>query len=452
MKSVHIYLLGFLLMMPGVLQAQLFERPIILEGVKMISPRGEVLEDLMITIRRGRIAGISQSGDAPMMSKKIAADGLFVTSGLVDHASVLTLPLGGEGAADHWSWDAFDRYDKEAILSVLATGVTRVHLVPVRSGGISGRSCWVSLEPAGENAASSGQFGVLMEEEAALCIDLASGSPVARMRSYAAILDQFSAAKDRRDALESYDEDLEEYLEELKKWIEEKAEEGDEESSDESAEKDEKKDEKKDGEEEENKGPEKPVRPGDDEPSDILLKVVAHQLPVLITARKSADLINACELIQKFELDAIIHGADEAALVMDHLNELENVSFILDNPANALSASGPGVIDGQPRRSADLISVMEENDLDWVIGSGGSGAGLWRMTRKMAGSEAALSSAQTTNLRGEKTRRDWVSPGMRHLVLWSGNPASDAAARPEKILINGLVVWQRPAGTREGRF
>ena len=182
------------------------------------------------------------------------------------------------------------------------------------------------------------------------------------------------------------------------------------------------------------------------------MKVVAHQLPVLITARKSADLINACELIQKFELDAIIHGADEAALVMDHLKELENVSFILDNPAYALSASGPGVIDGQPRRSADLISVMEENDLDWVIGSGGSGAGLWRMTRKMAGSEAALSSAQTTNLRGEKTRRDWVSPGMRHLVLWSGNPASDAAARPEKILINGLVVWQRPAGTREGRF
>ncbi|OUU26312.1 MAG: hypothetical protein CBC13_00555 [Planctomycetia bacterium TMED53] len=439
MKSITPWLLLIVLISPGWVHGQLFERPVVLQGVSAVSP-GSTVENLTITIRGGRITEISESADVPLMSKKIDAKGLFATAGLVDHASVLTLPVGGAGEAGQWSWDGFDRFSKDAIEEVLASGVTRVHLVPVRDGGISGRSCWVSLKNSG-----NGAHGELVEEEAALCINLAANSPVNRIRSFDKIVEAFRGAQERRDSLDSYETDLEEYLEELKKWLEKKASgEEEEEGKGKSGGEKEKSDDSDDA-------PEKPQRPGLDANSDILLRALNHEIPVLITARKSADLINACELIQMYDLDAIIHGADEAELVIDHLKELEDVSFIIDQPARSLAADGPGVLSSAPRRSENLIKVLNENDLDWVIGSGGSGSGLWRMTRKLA-EGSALVSAQSTDLRGLKSRRDWLRPGQRHIVLWSDNPATAAAARPVKVIIDGDVVWEESSAARGGRF
>ena len=443
MTSTKLWLMIFLLLCPGWVHGQLFERPVVLEGVSAISP-GSTQENLTITIRGGRITEISQTADVPLMAKKIPAQGLFATAGLVDHASNLTLPVGGAGAAEQWSWDGFDRYSRDAIEAVLAAGVTRVHLVPARGEGISGRSCWVSLKNS-----QGGGHGVLIEEETALCVNLAAGTPANRIRSYAKIVAAFRGARDRRDALDSYESDLEEYLEELKKWIEENdSAEGDEEKDEEKKDGDDGDKEKSD---DSDKAPEKPRRPDLDATSDILLRAVNHELPVLITARKSADLINACELIRDYELDAIIHGADEAELVIDQLKELEDVSFIIDEPAMPLESSGSGVFTSRPRRPSSLTKVLDDHDFDWVIGSGGSGSGLWRMTRKMTGGEA-LASAQSTNLRGLKSRRDWLRPGQRHIVLWSTNPATDASARPVKVLIDGDVVWEETSAARGGRF
>lgn len=398
------------------------------------------MEDLTIMIRGGRIAEISQNADVPLMSKKISAQGLFATAGLVDHASVLTLPIGGAGEAKQWSWDGFDRFSQDAIEEVLSSGVTRVHLVPVRNGGIAGRSCWVSLKGAGK-----GGMGVLVEEEAALCIDLSSGSPAARIRAFDKVLEQFRGARERRESLDSYESDLEEYLEELKKWVEKKA---DGESEGKPEESQEEGEEKSDDAE---KAPEKPRRPDLAEEADILLRALDHKIPVLITARKSADLLNACELIRMFDLDAILHGADEAALVVNQLKDLEDISFIIDEPAGSMSASGPGVFTSSPRRSANLAQLLTDHEFDWVIGSGGSGSGLWRMTRKMTG-DSALSSAQSTSLRGIRSRRDGLRPGQNHIVLWSANPETQASARPVKVIIDGEVVWQEASAARGGRF
>ena len=439
MNSPKVWLMLILLFYPGWVNGQLFERPVVLEGVSAPS-RGGTLDDLTIMIRGGRIVEISQNADVPLMSKKIASQGLFATAGLVDHASVLTLPVGGAGEAKQWSWDGFDRFSKDDIERVLASGVTRVHLVPVRGSGISGRSCWVSLE-----GLEGGGHGVLIEDEAALCINLSSGTPSVRIRAFDKIVTAFNDARDRREGLDSYETDLEEYLEELKKWLEEQNKDGEKEGGEEKSADGEKKSD------DESKAPEKPRRPDLDEDGDIILRALDHKIPVLITARKSADLLNACELIQMFQLDAIIHGADEAALVIDELKKLEDVSFIIDEPAGSMAASGPGVLSSSPRRPSNLADVMEENELDWVIGSGGSGAGLWRMTRKLAGS-AALTSAQSTSLRGLRSRRDGLRPGQNHIVLWSANPATQAAARPVKVIIDGEVVWQEASAARGGRF
>ena len=147
MYTPKLWLIMILLLCPSWVHGQLFERPVVLQGVSAPS-RGAIVEDLTIMIRGGRIAEISQNADVPLMSKKISAQGLFATAGLVDHASVLTLPIGGAGEAKQWSWDGFDRFSQDAIEEVLSSGVTRVHLVPVRNGGIAGRSCWVSLKGA----------------------------------------------------------------------------------------------------------------------------------------------------------------------------------------------------------------------------------------------------------------------------------------------------------------
>ena len=101
LKSITPWLLLIVLISPGWVHGQLFERPVVLQGVSAVSP-GSTVENLTITIRGGRITEISESADVPLMSKKIDAKGLFATAGLVDHASVLTLPVGGAGEAGQW--------------------------------------------------------------------------------------------------------------------------------------------------------------------------------------------------------------------------------------------------------------------------------------------------------------------------------------------------------------
>ncbi|NRA75229.1 MAG: hypothetical protein HRU16_04750, partial [Planctomycetes bacterium] len=145
--------------------------------------------------------------------------------------------------------------------------------------------------------------------------------------------------------------------------------------------------------------------------------------------------------------------ADEAHLVMDSLEGVEGLSMLLDVPQRSLARGSA------PRRSPGLIALLEEAQIPWSVGSGGESSSFWRAVRTISGQagiasplKIAISGAQQPAGRGRGRASGWLRRGASELVLWQGNPATDAAARPDRVIIDGTVVWQRPAGTREGSF
>jgi hypothetical protein len=424
---------------PGTVEAQFFERALVLEGVHIPGPDGRVLEDSNIVLRGGRIVELGPDSDAPMMSKKLKVKGLFATAGLTDLSSTLTLDDVRSSSAIHSAWDGFDRYDSQQILRTLASGVTRIHLIPMGPGGIVGRVSSLSLGSRDE-----GGYGILHSEDVALYIDLSSGTPLERIRTYEKVRGALKSALNRRETVDDYTSDLEEYIEDLVEAAKKKAEEKDEE-------KDEKKGEKEKGEKEkgekEEEGPKKPDRPERDPAAEILLQVLDHELPVMITARRSADLQNAIDLIEEFQLSAILRGADEAHLVLEGLAELEKVSLLLEVPRLSLTR-GAG-----PRRDPHLIAQLDEEGISWAVGSGGESTSLWRSIQQLSGQLSTASPLPLALAQGAQGPfGGWLRRGATEVVLWEGNPAEDPLARPNRVIINGTVVWQRPSGTREGSF
>ncbi|RTZ92437.1 MAG: hypothetical protein DSY92_02495, partial [Planctomycetota bacterium] len=213
---------------PDTLQAQIFERALVLEGVHLPAPDGTVMKNANIILRGGRITEMGPDADAPLMSRKLKVEGLFATAGMTDLYSTLTLDAVNSASAVHSAWDGFDRYDSERIMQVLSIGVTRIHLVPVGAGGIVGRVCSVSL-----GAREGGGHGILDAEDVALCIDLDTGTPLQKIRTFEKVREAFRAAERRRDAADDYSSDLEKYIEELAEAAKKKADsEGKEEKGD----------------------------------------------------------------------------------------------------------------------------------------------------------------------------------------------------------------------------
>lgn len=325
-------------------------------------------------------------------------------------------------------------------MQVLSNGVTRVHLVPMGAGGIVGRASSVSL-----GVREGGGHGNLDAEDVALCIDLDTGTPLQKIRTFEKVRQAFLAAERRRDASDEYSTDLEEYIEELSEAAKKKAEsEGKEEKGDDKKSDDEK---DKDKDKEEEKGPEKPGRPERNPASDILLQALDHELPVMITARRSQDLQNALDLIEEFGFIATIQGADEAHLMLEALQEMEHLSILLDVPRTPLQRGSA------PRQDAALISRLEDSGIEWSVASGGESTSLWRSIQMIAGQADGTSPLQLALAQGARGRgAGWLRRGSSEVVLWDKNPVLDPLARPQRVIIDGTVVWQRPAGTREGSF
>ncbi len=440
-SSPLLVVLTVLLLSPGETpcHAQLFDRATVLEQVLVPRPNGTVSEPLTIVIRRGRITEMSADADAPMMSRKVDAKGLYATAGLFDPASTLTLGAVSSASAVHSAWDGFDRYDSDAIRAAIASGVTRIQLQPSGPAGIVGRVSTISLAPL-----DGGGHGVLEKEAVALCIDLNQGTPLARIRTFEKVRTAFRTAQRGREGIEDYSTELEEYLEALAEAAKESGEK-DKKKDDEKKDDEKKDDEKKDGEKKDD-GPAKPDRPDRNPAGDVLIQVLEQQLPVRILARRSEDILNAVDLATEFQFPFQLQGADEAHMVLGSLKELEGLSVLLDRPQRSLDRGAA------PRTSSQLIPLLEEAGIPWTVGSGGPSSGLWRTVRAISGQAGKASPLSLVNAGPDRGSAAWLRRGTSHLVLWEGNPALDGSARPNRVIIDGTVVWQRPAGTQEGSF
>ncbi len=425
-----------------------------IENVRVRLSDHTVIESARIVLKGGRITAIGAEVDKPLLSRTIDGGGGTVTPGLVDVGSAIALDRRTATGPIARAWDGFDRYDVSAVLEALAGGVTTVCLVPSGHSGILGTASIVRLSPRAD-----GGHGELVRDEIALCLDLGSGdTPLRRLNTLNTVRKQFTDAVERREALDIYEEDLEEYTTALKS------------ASGEDSEKE--KSEKKEGESGERKklgsaadppgagtdskveekkeeGPKKPASPPRRPDLDLILRVIDRELPLRVTAHRSADIRNAIELAREFDLDLVLVGASEAHLVLDEIAAAKATVIVGPLHSGEGAPAGEGVEGGPLRRSVtDLPARLTGAKIPWHLASGSPQRELWwRATRAVSGTSRDAVGLVTRGALSFLGISGRVGTGGRaDLVIWSADPASDPDARVMRVFIGGRSVYTVEAG------
>ncbi len=201
---------------------QLFDRPTVLENVRIHRGDGQILEVASLIIKGNRIVEMGKDVKAPFLASRHDLSGRTITPGLIDAWSVLGLSrASGNSDALGRAWDAFDPYASDAFHEALRNGVTTFYLSPGRSPGINGVGAVVKL-----TANDDGSMGSLVLKDAALAISFGpADSPISRLKAFEEVRKSFRSALDYRESLEDYEEELKAYLEKLE--VRRKEKEGD---------------------------------------------------------------------------------------------------------------------------------------------------------------------------------------------------------------------------------
>lgn len=349
-------------------------------------------------------------------------------------------------------------------------------VVPGEEEGIGGGTAVVVLEPT-----EHGWTGQRLREEEAVCVNLASPkSPVERLKVLDGIRGKFKSAVEYRESLEIYEEELEEYIEELKERQEEGEQASKKPGTEENGEKGEKSDDsekkddsaslgaqgrargqgndedkpasdngkpKKEDGKDEDEDLKKPERPKPDRDSELLLECIDRKRPVWIHAHHSADILNALELAEEFNLDLVLVGGAESHLVAERLAEGDVPVVLGPLPESMRFHSGE-----YRRATGDVAARLEGAGVRWYVGSGGKGAGAARFVAYHAQNIARPTSdpqgwmakvtVDAARLLGLGRQIGILARGARaDLVVWSGDPA-DPASRVEQVYVSGELVYE----------
>ncbi len=444
--------------------AQLLQRPVAIHNARLVTMDGRVLQDGTLLIKGERIVAVGSDVDIPLLAKRVDAGGATITPGLIDAHSSLgrTGSATSSASARRRAEDAFDRYATGDLVEALRSGVTAVYLSPGSSPGICGTGTVLRLS-ANRTQES---FGRVLKSQAALCIDLASASkPVARLKTLQAVEKSFRDALQYRKNLEEYEEKLGEYAKQLKEQAAKKKPDGDKSKSkstpktpkpsaaddkpqdDKPAEKDDAKkdDAKKDEKKDEDDKPKKPQRPSRNPTAEIVLLAIDGQIPVRVSAYRSADILNALDLAKTFSLDMILENVTEAHLVADAIADAE-IGVVLGR----MDYDDTGRDDLYRRAIREPGAALGEVGVSWVAGSGGSDGARARfiaMNAQLAAGDAqspdplrivTVAAADTLRVADQIGR---LRPGLlADFVLWSGDPL-DPASEVRQVYVGGTLVY-----------
>jgi imidazolonepropionase-like amidohydrolase len=429
-------LLAALLLPATPAAAQLFERATVIENVALRLPGGARVESARIVVKGGRIEAIGPDAAKPLLARTIDGGGGVVTAGLTALGSQLALAPSRKADPRSVMADGVDRYDRDAIVLALSGGITAAVLVPDGVSGIQGVASLVRLRP-GED----GGHLTVSEREVALCLDLDSeAGALSRLQNLSSIRKTFEAALAHREELDLYEESLETYAKELAEAVEAGKKDGGEGQAKEGGAKD-------DGAKEPAKdaGPKRPAEPKPREDLAVVLRVLDRELPLWVTAHRSADIWNAIELVREFDLDLVLVGGSEAHLVAEALQEVEATVLVGPAPAGAAAESG-----ADRRRSPHLLPTLERHDIRWLPLPGANLHELLGDTVRLSrGCEVDALTQLTRAVPGflGMGRRVGLLQrgGLADLVLWSGDPLTDPSARVRQVWCEGSTVFRDDA-------
>lgn len=410
-------------------------RPVALTGANVRTTDGGVLENVTILIVEGKIARIGPGIEVPRFSQEIDVAGKFVTPGLVDGASLLGMNPGGgwSTSATRRAVDAFDPFATSELREAARNGVTAVRLIPGQGAGIRGLSALVRLE-GGEG----GSRGSVLVDELDLSINLNSaGRPTQRLDIFDGVRKSFRDALAYRESREAYEIELEGYLEKLEERKKKAEEDAKKEDGKDKADEDKKKEEIK-----------KPREPGTNREFEVLLRAIDNEIPVRVEAHRSADILNALELADEFDLDLTIEGGAEAHLVAEQIASA-GVAVIL-----APLTSGGGETGPRARYGAEAFRILQSAGVSVALSAGlddGSGSRFVLDNARIAESVDAsadavrLVTAGVAELLGVYDDIGSLRPGRYgDVVVWSADPM-EPGALVERVLVGGSLIFMDPS-------
>ena len=177
-------------------------------------------------------------------------------------------------------------------------------------------------------------------------------------------------------------------------------------------------------------------------PRDVkaLYKLVNNDLPLIMKANRASDLLKLIELKEKYNLNLIIMGAQEAGLVAERIAK-SNTPLII-NPINNI----PGSFDelasninlaGKLEKQGITLMFNAPRDHNYHLIRQGAGVAVAH-GMSYAGAMKALTSSPV-EVFGLGNRGHLAQGKIADLIIWDADPL-EPSSMPEKVFINGKDI------------
>ncbi|MEZ6189489.1 MAG: amidohydrolase family protein [Planctomycetota bacterium] len=264
-----------------------------------------------VLVAGGKIVQLAEGPPrVPGRLVKLDAQGATLVAGRIDAWA----EVGGNSGLGT-ALDAFDPYDRDFLRRAYSQGVTALCLTPNHArDGINGLAAVIRLLPEAAKPEDR-----VVSDASALCAGLGVGEgALTRAQRWGELRESFAEAKRYREAWLDYEEELAEYVEKLpataavdsgtKPAAEAPKKRGKPEKKAAPAKDETKKDE-----------PKAPKQPPRDRGKDAMVRVLAREIPLRLHVERAADVINALELAEAFDLRLVLEGGREAYLAAREL-------------------------------------------------------------------------------------------------------------------------------------
>jgi len=177
-------------------------------------------------------------------------------------------------------------------------------------------------------------------------------------------------------------------------------------------------------------------------PRDVraLFKLINDNLPLIISTHRASDILKLIELKEKYNLNLIIKGAQDASLVASKIAE-SNTPLII-NPINNI----PGSFD-ELASNIQMASRLEREGIDLMFNTPRSHN--FHLVRQGAGVavangmsyETAISALTSTPAKvfNIEKRGEIKSGYFADIVIWDADPL-EPSSMPEYVFINGKSI------------
>jgi len=177
-------------------------------------------------------------------------------------------------------------------------------------------------------------------------------------------------------------------------------------------------------------------------PRDVkaLYKLVNNDLPLIMKANRASDLLKLIELKEKYNLNLIIMGAQEAGLVADRIAN-SNTPLII-NPINNIPRSFDELasninLAGKLEKQGITLMFNAPRDHNYHLIRQGAGVAVAN-GMSYAGAMKALTSSPV-EVFGLGNRGHLAQGKIADLIIWDADPL-EPSSMPEKVFINGKDI------------